>query len=58
LGWGLYPPRRRDDIIGTLAKKAAREGFITYMVTPDKDFGQLVSDNILFYKPSRMGERR
>src|SRR4051812_8491480 len=45
-----------DDIIGTLAKKAAREGFITYMVTPDKDFGQLVSDNILFYKPSRMGD--
>src|SRR2546423_12121775 len=45
-----------DDIIGTLAQKAAREGFVTYMVTPDKDFGQLVSDKIFFYKPSRMGD--
>jgi DNA polymerase I len=44
-----------DDIIGTLAKKAEQEGFITYMMTPDKDFGQLVSENILIYKPSRMG---
>lgn len=44
-----------DDIIGTLAKKAEQEGFITYMMTPDKDFGQLVSENIFIYKPSRMG---
>ncbi len=44
-----------DDIIGTLAKKAEKEGFITYMMTPDKDFGQLVSENIFMYKPSRMG---
>src|SRR2546423_2026309 len=45
-----------DDIIGTLAQKAAREGFVTYMVTPDKDFGQLVSEKIFLYKPSRMGD--
>lgn len=45
-----------DDVIGTLAKKAEREGFITYMMTPDKDFGQLVSDNILIYKPAKYGE--
>lgn len=40
-----------DDIIGTLAKKAERKGYTTYMVTPDKDFGQLVSENVLIYKP-------
>ncbi|HYH55571.1 MAG TPA: 5'-3' exonuclease H3TH domain-containing protein, partial [Anseongella sp.] len=44
-----------DDIIGTLAKKAEKEGFITYMVTPDKDFGQLVSDKIFIYKPGIRG---
>jgi DNA polymerase I len=44
-----------DDVIGTLAKKAEKKGFITYMMTPDKDFGQLVSENIFMYKPSRMG---
>lgn len=40
-----------DDIIGTLAKKAEKEDYITYMVTPDKDFAQLVSENIFMYKP-------
>jgi len=45
-----------DDLIGTLACRAASEGFVAYMVTPDKDFGQLVSEHILLYKPSRMGE--
>jgi len=44
-----------DDIIGTIAKKAEREGFKVYMMTPDKDFGQLVTDNILLYKPAYMG---
>ncbi len=44
-----------DDIIGTLAKKAEKEGFQVYMMTPDKDFGQLVSENIFMYKPARMG---
>lgn len=44
-----------DDIIGTLAKKAEQHEFITYMMTPDKDFGQLVSDKIFIYKPARLG---
>ncbi len=42
-----------DDIIGTLAKMGEKEGFQTYMMTPDKDFGQLVSENIFIYKPGR-----
>lgn len=45
-----------DDIIGTLAKRAEEEGFVTYMMTPDKDFGQLVSENIFIYKPGRGGD--
>ncbi len=45
-----------DDLIGTLAKKAEKEGFLTYMMTPDKDFGQLVSENIFIYKPGRGGD--
>lgn len=44
-----------DDVIGTLAKQAEKEGFTVYMVTPDKDYGQLVSENIFMYKPSRQG---
>jgi len=40
-----------DDVIGTLAKQAEKEGYKTFMVTPDKDFAQLVSENILMYKP-------
>ena len=45
-----------DDVIGTLAKKAEREGFTTYMMTPDKDYGQLVTDKIFMYRPSLRGE--
>ena len=45
-----------DDVIGTLAKKAEQQGFLTYMMTPDKDFGQLVTDKILLYKPAKFGE--
>ncbi len=45
-----------DDVIGTLAKKAEKAGFTTYMMTPDKDFAQLVSENIFMYKPARMGK--
>lgn len=45
-----------DDVIGTIAKKAEKEGFVTYMMTPDKDFGQLVSENIFMYKPGRGGK--
>lgn len=44
-----------DDVIGTLAKQAELEGYMVYMVTPDKDFGQLVSDRVILYKPSRQG---
>lgn len=44
-----------DDVIGTLAKQAARQGFDVYMVTPDKDYGQLVEDHIFMYRPSRQG---
>src|SRR5467141_3853165 len=45
-----------DDIIGTLVRRAEKEGFESYMVTPDKDFGQLVSPRTFLYKPSRMGD--
>lgn len=44
-----------DDIIGTLSKQAEKKGFNVYMVTPDKDFGQLVTEHIKIYKPSRQG---
>lgn len=44
-----------DDLIGTLSKQAEKEGFKVFMVTPDKDFAQLVSENIFMYKPARMG---
>ena len=44
-----------DDIIGTLAKKAEKKGYQVYCMTPDKDFAQLVSENIRVYKPARMG---
>lgn len=46
-----------DDVIGTLAKKAAKEGYIVYMMTPDKDYAQLVEENIFMYKPPRMGNK-
>lgn len=45
-----------DDVIGTLAKKAETEGYTTFMVTPDKDFGQLVTEKIIMYKPGRGGD--
>lgn len=46
-----------DDVIGTIAKEAAKEGFTVYMVTPDKDYGQLVSDTVFQYKPGKNGEQ-
>lgn len=46
-----------DDVIVTLAKEAERQGFITYMMTPDKDFGQAVTDKIKMYKPPRNGNQ-
>jgi len=44
-----------DDVIGTLSSKAEKEGFLTYMMTPDKDYGQLVTEKSLIYKPGRSG---
>lgn len=46
-----------DDVIGTIAKKAEKEGFEVYMMTPDKDFGQLVTDKIKMYKPASFGKK-
>jgi len=45
-----------DDVIGTLAKVAEKDGYQVFMMTPDKDFGQLVSENIFMYKPGRQGK--
>jgi len=50
-----YPGFEADDVIGTLARKASERGFTTYMMTPDKDFAQLVSENVFILKPSRSG---
>jgi DNA polymerase-1 len=44
-----------DDLIGTLSTQAEKAGYMTYMVTPDKDFAQLVTDNVVMYRPARMG---
>lgn len=44
-----------DDIVGTLSQQAEKEGYEVYMVTPDKDFAQLVTDNVKMYRPARMG---
>lgn len=49
------PGFEADDVIGTLAKKAEKAGFITYMVTPDKDYGQLVSEKVFMYRPKHSG---
>ena len=51
------PGYEADDIIGTLAMKASQKDFTTFMVTSDKDFGQLVSDKIFVYKPPRFGNQ-
>ncbi|RKX30387.1 MAG: DNA polymerase I [Verrucomicrobia bacterium] len=50
------PGYEADDIIGTLATRAEQKGYDTYMVTPDKDFGQLVSDRVFMYRPSYKGD--
>lgn len=44
-----------DDIIGTFAKKASKDGFEVFMMTPDKDYGQLVEEHVYLYKPAFMG---
>lgn len=45
------PGYEADDVVGTLAKQAEKRGIITYMMTPDKDYGQLVSDTVFIYRP-------
>ncbi len=50
------PGYEADDVIGTMATRASKEGYTTYMMTPDKDFGQLVGPNVLQYKPSYRGQ--
>lgn len=51
------PGYEADDLIGTLAKKAEKEGYTVYMITPDKDYAQLVSEKIFMYKPGRSGNK-
>lgn len=51
------PGYEADDIIGTLAFAAGKKGFTTFMVTSDKDFGQLVNNNTFIYRPARMGNQ-
>ena len=50
------PGFEADDVIGTLSRMAERDGYITYMMTPDKDYCQLVTDNVLMYRPALRGE--
>lgn len=50
------PGYEADDVIGTMATRASKEGFTTFMMTPDKDFGQLVGPNIIQYKPAYRGQ--
>lgn len=50
-----YAGCEADDLIGTIAKQAEKQNYKVFMVTPDKDFAQLVSENIFMYRPARMG---
>lgn len=50
------PEYEADDVIGTLAHQAEAEGFTTYMMTPDKDYGQLVTENVFMYRPALKGQ--
>ena len=52
----MVPGFEADDVIGSMAKRCAREGMEVYMVTPDKDYGQLIESHILQYKPGKGGE--
>ena len=51
----MIPGFEADDVIGSMAKRSAREGFDVYMVTPDKDYGQLIEEHIFQYKPGKAG---
>lgn len=50
------PGYEADDVIGTLSRLASKEGYTTYMMTPDKDYGQLVDENVFMYRPSLRGQ--
>ncbi len=50
-----YPGYEADDVVGTLARRAEQQGYDTFMVTPDKDFAQLVDEHTFIYKPARQG---
>lgn len=50
------PGYEADDVIGTLARQASERGYTTFMMTPDKDFAQLVTENVMMYKPARSGD--
>lgn len=50
------PGYEADDVIGTLSRRAEEQGFTTYMMTPDKDYGQLVTDRVMMYRPSLKGQ--
>ena len=54
----MIPGYEADDVIGSMAKKCEKEGFTVYMVTPDKDYGQLISEHIIQYKPGKAGGER
>ena len=49
------PKYEADDVIGTLSRQAEKEGYLTLMMTPDKDYGQLVTDRVLMYRPALKG---
>ncbi len=51
----MIPKYEADDVIGSMSKKAEGEGFTVYMVTPDKDYGQLVTDHVLQLRPGKAG---
>ena len=55
--WIAKPGYEADDVVGTIAKSAEKKGYEVYMMTPDKDYGQLVEENIKIYKPGRGGEK-
>ncbi|MFN6038911.1 MAG: 5'-3' exonuclease H3TH domain-containing protein, partial [Bacteroidota bacterium] len=57
IAWIAKPGYEADDVVGTLAKKAEKLGYDVYMMTPDKDYGQLVDEKIKIYKPGRGGEK-
>ena len=54
----MMPGYEADDVIGSMSRKCEKEGFTVYMVTPDKDYGQLISDHVIQYKPGKSGGER